>query len=287
MQRISLYLRLIRFDKPVGSLLLLWPTLTALWWASAGKPETSLLAIFLLGTFLMRSAGCAINDVADRHFDKHVARTQDRVVTRGLVSVREALWVAATLTVLAGVLILPLNTQVWGLALVAVLLAASYPFFKRFFSLPQAYLGIAFSFGIPMAFAAVQHQVPLLAWGMVLANLCWVLAYDTEYALVDKADDLRLGLKTSAITFGRWAVPWIMIFYGIFLSGTALLGVRCAGLGWIFLAGVGVASALAGWHYGLIREGQPARCFLAFRTNHWLGAAIFISTVLDFAWRNE
>jgi 4-hydroxybenzoate polyprenyltransferase len=280
MSRWSLYLKLIRFDKPVGTLLLLWPTLTALWIASGGLPRWDLLLIFCMGTFLMRSAGCAMNDVADRDYDRHVARTRDRVVTSGQVSVQEALLVAVILVMMAGVLILPLPKSVWILAVVAVVLAATYPFFKRFFSLPQAYLGVAFSFGIPMAFAAVQGSVPWQAWGLLLANAFWVLAYDTEYALVDKADDLKIGIKTSAITLGTWVVPAILLFYALFLAGTSLMG-SWLGLGWPFLVGIAVASALAGWHYGLIKGQQPESCFHAFRSNHWLGAAIFVGTVMN------
>jgi len=280
MSRWQLYLKLIRFDKPVGTLLLLWPTLTALWIASGGLPSWQILLIFCAGTFLMRSAGCAMNDVADRDYDRHVARTRDRVVTSGQVSVQEALLVAVILVMMAGVLILPLPKSVWILAVVAVVLAATYPFFKRFFSLPQAYLGVAFSFGIPMAFAAVQGSVPWQAWGLMLANSFWVLAYDTEYALVDKADDLKIGIKTSAITLGTWVVPAILLFYALFLAGTSLMG-SWLGLGWPFLVGIAVASALAGWHYGLIKGQQPESCFRAFRSNHWLGAAIFVGTVMN------
>lgn len=280
MSRWSLYLKLIRFDKPVGTLLLLWPTLTALWIASGGLPRWDLLLIFCMGTFLMRSAGCAMNDVADRDYDRHVARTRDRVVTSGQVSVQEALLVAVILVMMAGVLILPLPKSVWILAVVAVVLAATYPFFKRFFSLPQAYLGVAFSFGIPMAFAAVQGSVPWQAWGLLLANAFWVLAYDTEYALVDKADDLKIGIKTSAITLGTWVIPAILLFYALFLVGTSLMG-SWLGLGWPFLVGIAIASALAGWHYGLIKGQQPESCFRAFRSNHWLGAAIFVGTVMN------
>lgn len=280
MSRWQLYLKLIRFDKPVGTLLLLWPTLTALWIASGGLPSWQILLIFCMGTFLMRSAGCAMNDVADRDYDRHVARTRDRVVTSGQVSVQEALLVAVILVMMAGVLILPLPKSVWILAVVAVVLAATYPFFKRFFSLPQAYLGVAFSFGIPMAFAAVQGSVPWQAWGLMLANSFWVLAYDTEYALVDKADDVKIGIKTSAITLGTWVVPAILLFYALFLAGTSLMG-SWLGLGWPFLVGIAVASALAGWHYGLIKGQQPESCFHAFRSNHWLGAAIFVGTVMN------
>ena len=230
----------------------------------------------------MRSAGCALNDIADRHFDRHVARTRERVITSGQVGVKEAAVIALLLVVAAGCLLLGMNALVWGLACVAVLLAASYPFFKRFFALPQAYLGVAFSFGIPMAFAAAQGQVPWQAWLLMAVNLCWVLAYDTEYALVDIADDRKLGLKTSAITFGTAVVPLIMVFYALFIVGMALVG-------WqfrrhtLFFVGVLIAALLALWHFFLIRHCNPQACFLAFRQNHWLGAVIFLFCVLDYA----
>ena len=212
-QRLPLYVKLVRIDKPIGTLLLLWPTLWALWMAAGGVPPWYVVAIFTAGTFLMRSSGCAVNDYADREFDRHVKRTEGRMVTSGAVSPREALIVAAVLALVAGALILPLNHLTWAMSVVAVLVTATYPFFKRFFAIPQAYLGIAFSFGIPMAFAAVRGEVPLAAWAMLAANLFWVIAYDTEYALVDIDDDLKIGIKTSAITFGRYAVEIIMLCY--------------------------------------------------------------------------
>lgn len=280
-RKFLLYLKLIRFDKPVGTWLLLWPTLTALWLATEGQPSFKLLLIFTLGTFLMRSAGCVLNDIADRDFDRHVARTRERVIASGQVSVKEAALIAVLLLVAAASLLLGMKVLVWWLAGVAVVLAASYPFFKRFFALPQAYLGVAFSFGIPMAFAAVQDHISWQAWALMGVNLCWVLAYDTEYALVDIADDRKLGLKTSAITFGNAVVPAIMFFYGLFITGMAVVG-------WLFerhslfFVGVLMSALMAVWHFFLIRHRDPQGCFLAFRYNHWLGAAIFFFCVLDY-----
>ncbi len=280
-QRLPLYVKLVRIDKPIGTLLLLWPTLWALWIAAGGVPPWHVVAIFIAGTFLMRSAGCAVNDYADRDFDRHVKRTEARVITSGAVAPREALWVAVVLTLVAGALILPLNRLTWGMSVVAVLVAATYPFFKRFFAIPQAYLGIAFSFGIPMAFAALRGDVPLAAWAMLAANLFWVIAYDTEYALVDIDDDLKIGIKTSAITFGRYAVEIIMLCYAIFLVAMLALGLHF-GLGIAYGIGLAVASAIAVYHYSLIRTRDRMRCFHAFRHNHWLGAAIFAGVVVDY-----
>lgn len=280
--RLERWARLTRLDKPVGALLLLWPTLWALWLAAGGVPPLPVLTIFVAGTVLMRAAGCAVNDVADREFDRHVARTRDRVVTSGLVSPREALAVAAVLAALAGLLVLPLNHLSWALSVVALAIAAAYPFFKRFFAIPQAFLGIAFSFGIPMAFAAVRGTVPPEAIGLMLANLCWVVAYDTEYALVDIADDRRLGLRTSAISFGRAVVPVTMACYGLFLAGLLALG-KPFDLHWPWWCAIAVATALALHHGLLIRRLDPARCFRAFLGNQWVGCAIFLGIVVDCA----
>ncbi|CAN5174923.1 4-hydroxybenzoate octaprenyltransferase [soil metagenome] len=279
-QRFELWARLTRLDKPIGVLLLLWPTLTALWLAAGGLPPLSILAIFVAGTFLMRSAGCAVNDVADREFDRHVQRTQTRVVNSGLVSPREALMVALVLALAAGLLVLPLNVLTWKLSVLALAIAAAYPFFKRFFAVPQAFLGIAFSFGIPMAFAAVRGDVPLAAWGLMLANLFWVVAYDTEYALVDIADDRRIGIRTSAITFGGAVVPITMACYCVFLAGMVALGFAFERHAF-YWTGLAVATVLALYHGWLIRRREPAACFRAFLNNHWLGAAIFAGVVFD------
>jgi 4-hydroxybenzoate polyprenyltransferase len=282
MNKLALYFRLVRAHKPIGILLLLWPTLWALWMASNGHPDPMILAIFVIGTALMRSAGCAINDYADRDFDRHVKRTVDRPLTSGRIKGWEALMVAGVLALVSFLLILPLNALTKELSVVAVIIAGSYPYFKRFFALPQAYLGIAFGFGIPMAFAAVQGHVPAVAWWLLAANVFWSLAYDTEYAMVDRDDDLKIGIRTSAITFGRYDVAAIMVCYA------ATLGIDLAcgwslGLRWWFVAGILVAAAMAVYHYTLIRGRDRMRCFAAFNHNNWLGAAVFAGVALDYA----
>ena len=277
--KLKLYARLVRLDKPIGSLLLLWPTLSALWLASNGQPDPMLVVIFSVGTVLMRSAGCAINDFADREFDRHVKRTAERPLTAGLISAREAIIVAVTLALLSFALILPLNTLTKQLSVLAVIVAGTYPYFKRFFALPQAYLGIAFGFGIPMAYAAVQASVPVEAWVLLLANIFWALAYDTEYAMVDRDDDLVIGIRTSAITFGRFDVVAVMLCYGLHLLLVGLVGASYQ-LGALFYLGLIVATGIAGYHYMLIRERDRLRCFAAFRHNNWLGAAVFAGIVL-------
>ncbi len=284
MNKLALYFRLIRLDKPIGTVLLLWPTLCALWLAQQGVPDWRLLLIFTLGTFLMRSAGCAINDYADQDIDKFVKRTVDRPITSGRISGKEALAVAGVLTVLAFCLILPLNALTKQLSVAAVIIAGTYPYFKRFFAIPQAYLGIAFGFGIPMGFAAITDSVPVVAWLLLLGNVFWAVAYDTEYAMVDRDDDLKIGIKTSAITFGRYDVAIVMLCYAVFL----LLWLACGwylGLRYWFLAGLLVAAGCAVYHYTLIRARERMPCFAAFRHNNWLGAAVFAGVVLDFAFR--
>ena len=283
--RLALYLNLIRWDRPAGWLLLLWPTLAALWLAADGFPGWHLTAVFVLGTILMRSAGCCVNDVADRDFDRHVKRTAQRPVTRGDVSVREALVLGAVLTLLAfGLVLTTSRTAVaWSFAALAVTLG--YPFAKRFFAMPQAVLGLAFSFGIPMAFAAVQQQVPPLAWWLLLGNLFWVIAYDTEYAMVDRDDDMRLGMKTSAITLGRLDVPAVMLSYGLYLLIWVVLVNAHHRAGLVFHAGIAVAAAQALWHFGLIRGRTREGCFKAFRLNHWLGLSVFAGVALDLLLR--
>lgn len=278
-RRLILYARLVRLDKPIGSLLLLWPTLCALWLASAGKPDWHLVAIFTVGTVLMRSAGCAINDFADRDFDRHVKRTAERPLTSGQIKAWEAVLVAAVLALISFALIQPLNLLTHQLSVLAVLIAASYPYFKRFFALPQAYLGIAFGFGIPMAYAAVLDAVPVEAWVLLLANVFWALAYDTEYAMVDRDDDLRIGIRTSAITFGRYDVLAVMLCYAISLALITTVGLQ-RGLGAGFLIGMLVAAGIAIYHWTLIRRRDRMRCFAAFRHNNWLGAAVFAGVVL-------
>jgi 4-hydroxybenzoate polyprenyltransferase len=282
MTKLSLYFKLIRADKPIGILLLLWPTLIALWLASHGKPDLTLLLIFTAGTALMRSAGCAINDYADRDIDKHVKRTAERPLTSGRIQPWEALAVAGVLALASFLLILPLNTLTKQLSVAAVIIAGSYPYFKRFFAIPQAYLGIAFGFGIPMAFAAIQEQVPAVAWWLLLANVFWAVAYDTEYAMVDRDDDLKIGIRTSAITFGRFDVAAVMLCYGAALAIDLACG-WLLGLRWWFTGGIVVAAAIALYHYTLIRERDRMRCFAAFRHNNWLGAALFAGVALDYA----
>ena len=280
LSRLPLYLDLIRWSRPAGWLLLLWPTLSALWLAAGGFPGWHLLLVFALGTVLMRSAGCCINDVADRDFDRHVQRTAERPVTSGRVSVREALLVGAVLALLAFALVLTTNaaTIAWSFAALAV--AVVYPYAKRVVAMPQAVLGVAFSFGIPMAFAAVTGAVPPVAWLLLLGNLFWVLAYDTEYAMVDREDDLRIGIKTSAITLGRWDVAAIMGFYAAYLAvwGAVLYS---SALNTYWMIGVAVAGAQALWHFGLIRDRSRDGCFKAFRLNHWVGFAVFAGIALS------
>lgn len=273
-QKLDLYLQLIRWDRPAGWLLLLWPTLSALWVAAHGFPGWHLVLVFTLGTFLMRSAGCCLNDVADRDFDRHVKRTAQRPVTSGRLSSREALLVGAVLALLAFGLVLTTNIAAiqWSFAALAVTLI--YPFAKRYVSMPQAVLGVAFSFGIPMAFAAVQSRVPMLAWVLLFGNLFWVIAYDTEYAMVDRDDDLRIGMKTSAITLGRFDVAAVMLCYLFYLLIWALAPVVPAQSA-IYLIAIAVAGLQALWHGWLIRKRERDDCFKAFRLNHWLGFTVF------------
>jgi 4-hydroxybenzoate polyprenyltransferase len=280
--RLALYLDLIRWGRPAGTYLLLWPTLAALWIAAGGFPGWHLLLVFTLGTLLMRSAGCAINDVADREFDRHVKRTAQRPVTSGAVSPKEALAVGAVLALAAFALVLTTNLATVAWSVVALAVTIVYPFTKRFFAMPQAVLGVAFSFGIPMSFAAVRGEVPALAWWLLLGNLFWVLAYDTEYAMVDRDDDLRIGIRTSAITLGRFDVAGVMGSYAAYLALWAALGAQ-QGLGWPFFAGIAAAALIAAWHWTLIRDRSRDGCFRAFRLNHWLGLVVFAGVVAAFA----
>jgi len=279
--RLVLYARLLRLHRPIGTLLLLWPTLWALLVASGGRPPAYLLFAFCLGTLLMRSAGCAINDWADRDFDRHVARTRDRPLTAGLIRPGEAVALFVGLSLAAFLLVLPMNRLTWALAVVAAFLAASYPFTKRFLALPQAYLGIAFGFGIPMAFAAVQNALPVTAWVMLAANIFWAIAYDTEYAMVDREDDLKIGIRTSAITFGRCDVAAVMASYAVALGLLVWVGV-IEGLGLAYHGGLVVAAGMAVYHWTLIRDRQRDGCFRAFNHNNWLGAAVFGGLLLDY-----
>ena len=282
LERLNLYEKLMRLDKPIGILLLLWPTLWALWLSSWGTPNWAVVWIFVLGTVLMRSAGCVINDLADRKFDPHVARTKDRPLAAGKVSVKEALLLFFVLVLCAFCLILPLRSwYIVGLSVVALFLAASYPLTKRFFAVPQAYLGVAFGFGIPMAYAAHLDMIPQTAWVLLLANVFWAVAYDTEYAMVDRADDLKIGIKTSAITFGRFDVAAVMLCYAMTLALIAWVGYQMHAQ-WAFYSGLAVAAAIAIYHYTLIRGREPAPCFKAFLHNNWVGASIFAGIVIDF-----
>ncbi len=282
-ERIALYLDLIRWSRPAGWLLLLWPTLSALWLAAGGWPGWHLLIVFTLGTILMRSAGCCVNDVADAEFDKHVKRTAQRPVTSGKLAKREALVVGAVMALCAFGLVLTTNALTIALSFAALAIAIAYPFAKRFVAMPQAVLGVAFSFGIPMAFAAVLGSVPWLAWILLLGNLFWVLAYDTEYAMVDRDDDIRLGMKTSAITLGRWDVPAILLFYAIYLSIWLVVQVFTAQTAILFIV-YAVAIAQVIWHYTLIRSRSREGCFQAFRANHWLGFTVFVGIVAVHWW---
>ncbi len=293
--RLGLYLDLIRWNRPAGWLLLLWPTLSALWIAADGWPGWHLLAVFVLGTVLMRSAGCCVNDVADREFDRHVRRTAQRPVTRGALSVRQALSFGALLALAAFLLVLTTNASAILLSFAALSVTLVYPYAKRVLAMPQAVLGVAFSFGIPMAFAAalgsrewslgaIAAAVPAPAWWLLLGNLFWVLAYDTEYAMVDRDDDLKIGMKTSAITLGRWDVAAVMAFYAAYLGSWAALGLGL-GLGRVFLLGMAVATAQAAWHWTLIRGRTREGCFKAFRLNHWVGLAVFAGVAVDLALR--
>ena len=281
-ERLDLYEKLMRLDKPIGTLLLLWPTLWALWLSSAGRPDWMLVWVFALGTLLMRSAGCVINDFADRDFDKHVERTRERPLTTGQVSSREALALFALLCLASFALVLLLRKPllIW-LSFAAFFLAATYPLTKRFFAIPQAYLGVAFGFGIPMAYAAQLGEVPAQAWWLLLANVFWAVAYDTEYAMVDRNDDLKIGIKTSAITFGRFDVAAVMLCYAATLAIIGGIGYSLH-LGGAFYAGLAVAAGIMGVHYTWIRGRERMPCFKAFLHNNWVGAAIFAGIVVDF-----
>jgi 4-hydroxybenzoate polyprenyltransferase len=283
-QRLNLYIHLTRLHRPIGILLLLWPTLWGVWIAADGHPSWLVVFIFTLGTTLMRSAGCAVNDYADRHIDKHVERTKDRPLTSGKISERETLWVAIVLALVSFALILPLNPLTWLMSFPAAFLAASYPFTKRFFAIPQAYLGIAFGFGIPMAFAATLGSVPLVAWVLLLANVFWAIAYDTEYAMVDRNDDIHLGIHSSALFFGKYDVIAVMACYGITLLLLALAGLM-AGLGLIYFIGLVVAEGIAVHHYYLIKDRLREKCFAAFLHNNWFGSAVFAGLVGNYLLR--
>jgi 4-hydroxybenzoate polyprenyltransferase len=280
--KLALYLDLIRWSRPAGWLLLLWPSLSALWIAAQGFPGLHLLAVFVAGTILMRSAGCCVNDVADREFDKHVKRTAQRPVTSGRVGVKEALAVGAVLAFVAFLLVLTTNRTTIAWSVLGLVLSLVYPYAKRHVSMPQAVLGVAFSFGIPMAFAAVTEAVPWQAWALMAGNLFWVLAYDTEYAMVDRDDDLRIGMKTSAITLGDADVPAVTAFYLVFLGiWTAVLWGQVNPVVWGAMLLVALAQVV--WHFRLIRDRSRDGCFKAFRLNHWLGFTVFLGVVIGLS----
>ena len=280
-ERLSLYMQLTRLNKPIGILLLLWPTLWGVWIAGTGYPNLRIVLIFTLGTALMRSAGCAINDYADRNIDLHVKRTSERPITSGKISPREALWLAAMLTVISFLLIFPLNTLTLLLSIPAVFLAGSYPYTKRFLVIPQAYLGIAFGFGIPMAFAAQLGSVPPVAWLLLTANIFWAIAYDTEYAMVDRDDDMHLNIHSSALFFGKYDVAAVMACYTITLILLAWAG-KMADMGVLYYAGLAIATGIALYHYTLIKNRNRDACFKAFLHNNWFGAAVFAGIFMDY-----
>lgn len=280
-ERLKVYAQLMRLDKPIGILLLLWPMLWGLWFAAQGVPDVHILIIFVLGTILMRSAGCVINDFADRNIDPHVERTKHRPMAVGKVDSKEAVLLAAGLSLCAFLLILPLNQLTILLSVPALFLAGTYPFTKRFFAMPQAYLGIAFSFGIPMAFAAQTNHVPSLSWMLMLANVFWVIAYDTAYAIVDKPDDLKIGIKTSAITLGRFDVLGVMLCHVMFIAFMLIIGLT-QGMGGAYYAGLAVAMGLIAYQFTLIRNRERTLCFKAFLHNNWVGMTVFLGIALDF-----
>ena len=284
-ERLKHYIALTRLNRPIGILLLLWPTLWAIWIASEGRPDTTILVVFAVGTILMRSAGCAINDYADRDFDAHVERTADRPLASKKISATEALLVAGVLALIAfSLVVIFLNRQTLYLSFIALFLAASYPFTKRFFVMPQAYLGIAFGFGIPMAFAAETGSVPSLAWWLLIANVFWTLAYDTEYAMVDRDDDVKIGIKTTALLFGKYDVAIVMLCYLVMLAILTAIG-KVIGLGWPYFSGLGIGCGIALFHYSLIHKREREQCFKAFLHNNWLGFSVFCGVMFDYALR--
>ena len=284
LDKLNAYERLMRLDKPIGILLLLWPTLWALWIAGRGQPDWIVVMIFVTGTTLMRSAGCVMNDIADRKYDGLVERTKNRPLATNEVTVKEAAILVAVLSLIAFTLVLYLNKTTIYLSFAALFLAASYPFTKRFLAIPQAYLGIAFGFGIPMAFAAINDYVPPLAWQLLLANVFWVVAYDTEYAMVDREDDLKAGIKSSAIFFGKFDIAAIMLCYASMLIILVYMG-KFLGFGRYYFIGLAVALCLILFQYYLIRQRHTAKCFKAFLSNNWIGLAIFFGLVVDYYMR--
>ena len=285
-KKLDAYERLMRLDKPIGILLLLWPTLWALWIASRGMPDWIALLIFITGTVLMRSAGCVINDIADRKYDGLVERTKNRPLATGEVSIKEAWLLAGGLCLLAFCLVWQFNKTTILLSFAALFLAATYPFTKRFLAIPQAYLGVAFGFGIPMAFAAVNGTIPSLAWVLLAANVAWAIAYDTEYAMVDRDDDVKIGIKSSAIFFRQYDVIAVMVCYAIMLGLLAYIG-RLLGFGKFYYAGLAAALILVLWQYQLIKKRVKADCFKAFLANNWIGLVIFMGVVAQYFFANK
>jgi 4-hydroxybenzoate polyprenyltransferase len=283
--RLDAYERLVRLDRPIGILLLLWPTLTALWLVTRGSPSLRMILVFTVGTIVMRCAGCAFNDWADMRYDAHVKRTASRPLATGEIAAWEALVVAAVFA-LGGFLLVVIatNRATVLLSFLALAIAIAYPFFKRFFAIPQAFLGIAFSFGIPMAFSAVLGYVSAFAWWLMIINLFWVIAYDTEYAMVDRDDDVRIGMRTSAIAFGRFDVLAVAVCYALYFAGMSWVGDRLS-MGVAYWTGLGIAVAIAVYHVWLIRGRDRMQCFRAFLHNHWLGLAMFLAVAVDYAWR--
>lgn len=280
-EKINVYERLMRLDKPIGILLLMWPTLWGLLLARQGFPDGVIVLIFVTGVVLMRSAGCVMNDIADRHFDGHVERTKKRPIVNGEVSVKEALLLAAGLSLAAFILVCFLNKTTILLSIAALFLAATYPLTKRFLAIPQAYLGMAFGFGIPMAFAAVNNVIPPLAWWLLLANICWAIAYDTEYAMVDRDDDRKLGIQSSALFFGRYDVLAIMACYVAMLGIFIMIGQQL-GFGIYYFAGVATAFSLIIRQYQLIKNRQKSNCFKAFLDNNWIGGVLFLGLMAEY-----
>ncbi len=280
-ERLSLYGKLIRIDRPIGILLLLWPTLWALWIAGEGSPDWHLVVIFSLGVFLMRSAGCAINDYADRDVDGHVERTKQRPIAAGLIKPKEALWVFVVLSLTAFVLVLFLDWKTVAMSFVAVFLAAAYPFMKRYTHLPQVVLGAAFGWAVPMAFMAQTGSVPPVAWLLYAATVIWVVIYDTQYAMVDREDDLKIGVKSTAILFGRFDLLIISLLQAVMLGMLLVVGIWIEAKG-AYLLGLVAAMGLFMYQQRIIRNRDPAACFAAFLNNNYFGMAIFIGLMLDY-----
>ncbi len=283
--KLDTYERLMRLDRPVGILLLLWPTLWGLFLAGQGKPHWPVVLIFVTGVVLMRSAGCVMNDIADRHYDGSVERTKNRPIVNGDVSVKEASFLAAVLSLFAFGLVSFLNTKTILLSVAALFLAITYPLTKRFLVIPQAYLGIAFGFSIPMAYAALTDAVPPIAWVLLLANVFWAIAYDTEYAMVDRDDDMKIGVKSSALVFGKYDVLAIMLCYIIMLGLLATVG-RYMDFGAYYFTGLVVVFCLGLWQYQMIKQRNKADCFKAFLRNHWIGCVVFLGLIAEYCVKN-